>query len=138
MGGYIKFSKGRKECRGKVTNKYVKTTFPTWLNWRIKIISTSIKKNFFQIYKTIQVRINNYTDSLCCCCLVAKSCPTLCDLMDCSPPGSSVCGISQARILEWVAILFSRGFFWPRDQIQASCLAGRFFTTASPGKSLSI
>ena len=35
---------------------------------------------------------------------VAQSCPTLCDLMDCSPPGSSLCGILQARVLEWVAI----------------------------------
>ena len=41
--------------------------------------------------------------------LVAKSCLTLCDLMDCSPPGSSVGGISQARILEWVAISSSSG-----------------------------
>ena len=40
--------------------------------------------------------------------LVAQSCPTLCDPMDCSPPGSSVRGISQARILEWVAISFSK------------------------------
>ena len=38
------------------------------------------------------------------CCLVAESCPTLCDPMDCSPPGSSVGGILQARLLEWVAI----------------------------------
>ena len=44
-------------------------------------------------------------------CLVARSCPTLCNPMDCSPPGSSVHGISQARILEWVAISFSRGIF---------------------------
>jgi len=42
--------------------------------------------------------------------LVTQSCPTLCDPMDCSPPGSSVHGILQARTLEWVAILFSRGF----------------------------
>ena len=41
--------------------------------------------------------------------LVSQSCPTLCDPMDCSPPGSSVLGILQARILEWVAIPFSRG-----------------------------
>jgi len=45
------------------------------------------------------------------CCLVTKSCPTLCDPMDCSLPGSSVRGISQARILEWVAIPFSKGIF---------------------------
>ena len=45
---------------------------------------------------------------VCCCCLVTKSCPILCNLMDCSLPGSSVHGILQARILEWVAISFSR------------------------------
>ena len=45
----------------------------------------------------------------CCCCLVARSCLTLWDPMDCSLPGSSVRGISQARILEWVAISFSTG-----------------------------
>ena len=42
------------------------------------------------------------------CVLLAQSCPTLCDPMDCSPPGSFVCGILQARILEWVAISFSK------------------------------
>ena len=45
------------------------------------------------------------------CVLVAQSCPTLCSPMDCSPPGSSVCGVLQARILEWVAIPFSSGDF---------------------------
>ena len=48
-------------------------------------------------------------------CSVAQSCPTLCNSMDCSPPGSSVHGISQARILEWVAISCHRGSSWPRD-----------------------
>ena len=60
--------------------------------------------------------------------LVVQSCPTLCDPMDCSPPGSSVREFFQARILEWVAISFSRGSSWPRDQTQVSCKAGRFFT----------
>ena len=46
---------------------------------------------------------------VCLCVLVAQSCLTLCDPVDCSPPGSSVQGILQARILEWVAISFSRG-----------------------------
>ena len=50
------------------------------------------------------------------------------DLMDCSLPGSSVHGISQAKILEWVAISFCRGFSQPRDQTPVSCIAGRFFT----------
>ena len=63
--------------------------------------------------------------------VVAQSCPILCDPMDCSPPGSSVCGILQARILEWVAISFSRGFSWPRDWTQVSLIAGRFYTVWS-------
>ena len=58
---------------------------------------------------------------------VTQSCPTLCDPMNCSPPGSSVHGIFQARILEWVAISFFRGSSQPRDQTQVSCIAGRCF-----------
>ena len=58
---------------------------------------------------------------LCCCCsLVAKSCPALCDPMDYSPPGSSVHEIFQVRILGRVAISYSRGSSWPRDQTQVS------------------
>ena len=60
--------------------------------------------------------------------LVFQSCPTLCDPMDCSPPGSSVHGILQAWILEWVACPFSRGSSQPRDWTRVSCIAGRFFT----------
>jgi len=56
----------------------------------------------------------------CCCCLVAQSSPTLWDPIDCGLPGSSVCGISQARILDWVAISFSRGSSWPRDRTHVS------------------
>ena len=58
---------------------------------------------------------------------VAQSCPTLCDPVDCSPLGFSIHGILQARILEWVAISFSRGSSWSRDQTQVSCIAGRCF-----------
>ena len=60
--------------------------------------------------------------------LVTLSCLTLCDPMDCRLPGSSVHGILQARILEWVAISFSRESSRPRDPIQVSGIAGRFFT----------
>ena len=60
--------------------------------------------------------------------LVAQSCQTLCDLMDCNPPDSSVHGIFQARTLQWVAISFSRRSFWPRNQTWVSCIVGRFFT----------
>ena len=52
----------------------------------------------------------------------------LCDLMDCSPAGSSVLVILQARILEWVAIPFSRGSSWPRDRTQVSCITDRLLT----------
>ena len=59
---------------------------------------------------------NSYWLTLCVCvCSVAKLCPALCDPIDCSPPGSSIRGISQARILEWVAISSSRVSSWPRD-----------------------
>ena len=63
--------------------------------------------------------------SICACPL---SCPTLCDPMDCSPPGSSVPGILQARILEWVAMPSFRGSSQPRDRTEAFCTAGGFFT----------
>ena len=72
------------------------------------------------------------------CCLVAKSCPTLCDPMDCGLPDSSVHGISQARILEWVAISFSRG---PGDwthicaELTSLALTDELFTVDPPGKS---
>ena len=64
----------------------------------------------------------------CGCVLVAQLSPTLCDPKDCSPPGSSVHRILQARILEWVAIPFSRGSSWPRDRTHFSCIGGRFYT----------
>ena len=59
---------------------------------------------------------------------VAQSCLTLCDPKDCSPPGSSIHGIFQARVLEWAAISFSRGSSRPRDRTSVSCIAGRCFT----------
>jgi len=65
---------------------------------------------------------------VCCCCLVTQLCPTVCNPMVCSPPGSSVHGILQARILECIAIFFSRGSYQPRNQTLVSCIAGRFFT----------
>ena len=65
-------------------------------------------------------------------CLVAQLCLTLCNPVDCCPPGSSVHGILQARILEWVAISYSRESSQPRDgtmYLTSPALAGRFFTT---------
>ena len=73
-------------------------------------------------------RKTTFTDQHWLVCLVAQSCLTLRDPTDCSPPGSCVHGILQARILEWVAVSSSRGSSWPRDQIWVSCTAGRFLT----------
>ena len=64
-------------------------------------------------------------------CLSAQSCPTLCDPMDGSPPGSPVRGVFQARILELIAMSSSRGSSGPRDQTRVS---GRFFATEPPRK----
>ena len=62
------------------------------------------------------------------CVLVAQLCPFLCDPIDCSLSGSSVRGILQARILEWVAVPFSRESSPPRNRSRVSLIAGRFFT----------
>ena len=67
----------------------------------------------------------------CCCCSVAQTCTTFCDPMDCSPPDSSIHGILQARVLEWLVIPSFRGSSQPRDGtriICVSCIAGGFFT----------
>ena len=61
-------------------------------------------------------------------CMHAESCPPLCHTMDCSLPGSSVQGILQARILEWVVMLSSRRYSQPKDSTHVSCIAGRSFT----------
>ena len=63
--------------------------------------------------------------------LVTQLCLTLCNPMDCSPPGFSVHGIFQARILELVVTPFSRGSSQPRDRTLISCIAGRFLTHLS-------
>ena len=76
------------------------------------------------------VFVTNELDVLCVCVWVsvAQLCPTLCDPLDCSPQGSSVHGILQARILEPVDISYSKGLSQARHQTQVSCMAGRFFT----------
>ena len=68
--------------------------------------------NHFYIY----VYIDHFYICVCVCVKSLQSCPTLCDRMDCCPPGFSVHGISQATILEWIAISFSRGSSQPTDQ----------------------
>ena len=65
--------------------------------------------------------------------LVTQSCPTLCDPVGCSPPGSSVHGILQARVLEWIVISFSRGSSQPRERTRVSCVADRFLPSEPQG-----
>ena len=72
-----------------------------------------------------------YVFTVCCCYFVTQLCLTLCNPTDCSPPGSSVHGISHASIMEWAAISF-RGSSWPRDHTQVSSAVGRFFTIEPP------
>ena len=79
------------------------------------------------------VRGNTFKNNFLC----PHPCPTLWDPIDCIPSGFSVYGILQARTLEWVAISFSRGSLQPTDLILHPALAGRFFTSAPPGKPLS-
>ena len=84
----------------------------TCYNWKIPHVST----------KTQESQINQSSS-------VAQSRPTLCDPMDCNSPSSSIHGIIQARILEWVTMPISRGSSQPKDWIQVSLIAGGFFTT---------
>ena len=69
---------------------------------------------------------------------VTQSCLTLCDPMRCSPPGSSIHGIFQARVLEWVAISFSRGSSWFGDRTWVSRIAGRRFIIWATRESLNM
>ena len=78
-------------------------------------------------FEVVTVFLKSET-SHCVCGLVAQWCLTLCDPMDCSLPDSSGRAIFQARILEWVAIPFSRGSSQPRDWIHICYISGRFFT----------
>ena len=84
------------------------------------------------IYVILQMDMFNFC--VCVCVLVTQSCLTLCDPMDRSPPIFCVCGILQARILEWIAIPFSRNSSQRRDWTLVSCIAGRFFTIWATGK----
>ena len=101
-------------------------------------IDTSILDMLFFFlwhFTTLQFRCKHIF--VCACgCVCAQSHLTLCKPIDCSLPGSSVCGIFQAKILEQAAISYSRGSSWLRDQTWvplSPALAGGFFTTA-PGK----
>ena len=87
-------------------------SFPLWFFFPLKLW----EKMYLTLFIVTIITL------LCVCVLVTQSCPTLCNPMDCRPPGSSVHGILQARILEWVAMPSSRGSSPPRDWTQVSCI----------------
>ena len=128
---------GRRECAFWGESPEERDTF--WWGWVSQFLSlpnSSINRSsvYSSAFLSLQDQIflnpplsaciqwTDVSSSILCCCLVAQSCPTLCDPMDCSLPGSSVQGISQANILEWVTISFSRGSSGPRDRTQVSCM----------------
>ena len=82
--------------------------------------------------KSVRPNHVNHTQLRVCVCVCAQLCTTLCDSMDCSPPGSSVHGILQAKIREWVAMPSSRGSPQPRDRPHVSyvsCIGRGLFTS---------
>ena len=92
-------------------------------NCHIAWMEVEFRGEWIHIYVWLSlfaVRLTITTLLIGCCCLVAKLCLTLCDPMDCSLPGFSVRGVSQARILDWVAISFSSGSSDPG--IKPTCL----------------
>ena len=86
--------------------------FPQWLDWWDPF-SYSTENSFYLLKVILLLEVVH-------ACSVSQLCPTICNPMDCSLPGSSVHGILQARILEWIAISFSRGSLQPRGWILVS------------------
>ena len=106
-----------------------------WINLHcyFEVMVDSVQYNFFKVGR-------KRTSHLLLCAKSLQLCVTLWDPMDCSPSGSSAHKILQARILEWVAISFSRGSSRPRDRTRVSWgsyIADRFFTSEPPGEALS-
>ena len=90
---------------------------------------TSLKRNAVFCSRNVETQVTYLNEVSAVLCLVAQSCPTLCDPMD-FPPGSSVHGDSPGKSgLEWVVMPSSRGSFQLRDRTQVSCTAGGFFIT---------
>ena len=103
------------------TTREVPLTALHVVTWSTRLLETSSILTF-KLFGIGEITYKNALRMLFCCCLVAKSCPTLCNPIDCSPSGSSVHGISQARIVERTAIFFCRGSFWSKDRTHISCI----------------
>ena len=114
---------------GKWGEESLKSCYAIYQRLEKNWISEKTHKYNSDFYKCASSCLVCVCVCVCVCVLVTELCPTLCDPMDCSPPGSSVHEILQARILELVAIPFSRGSCWPGDWTLVSCIAGKFFTT---------
>ena len=95
-----------------------------WTKLQLKSHDCAFISTYIYIYTHTHIHIYIHTCVHACC----LSMVSLYDPMDCSPPSSSIHGILQARVLEWIAIPFSRGSSQPRDRTQVSCIAGGFFT----------
>ena len=97
------------------------------------MVLDSLRSLHLQLACPVSSQKSNTVFVLCCCCLVAKLGPTLRDTMDCSPPGSSVHGVPQGTVLDWVAISFFRDL--PDQGIEpvSPALSGGFFSTEPPG-----
>ena len=117
-------------------NSQSKQMLPNFLNSQITVLLRSVTDSQLFILKSK----NTWCVCAHVCAKSLHSCPTLCDPMDCSWPGSSVHGILQGRILEWVAMPSPRGSSWPQGSNQ--CLLGLLhwqvgsLPLAPPGKSL--
>ena len=109
------------------------TPWQTHLSSFLHIEWTHRKSSFFSIWSwkklhILKFKLFQFEKVKVLVILCDSLCPTLCNTMDCSPPGSTIHGILQARILEWVAIPFSRGSSQPRNRNHVSHIAGRFST----------
>ena len=102
-------------CLTSVVSKYSWGWTYTWE----RVIDIRNKEE----YNTLILKYKCVYLTQLCMCVCAQLCPTLCDSMDCGLPGSSVHGLFQARILEWVAVSSSRGSSQPRAQTLISCVS---------------
>ena len=110
-----------------VGSKFLNQGSKPHLHWKHRILTTGQPGKSLDFL--FRLHLQGFLTLVCGSCLVAKSFPTLCGPLDCSPPGSSVHGISQARPLEWVVISLSRKSSLLRNRTCLSCIANGFFTT---------
>ena len=117
---YIILDQSSSEVPGSITEDEIDRI----RNWEIVRIEGKCGDTLVTDYRFMDYRF-----------IVSLSCIWLfCDPMTCSPPGSSVHGVLQATIVEWIAISFPRGSSRPRDQIHVFCTGGQILTTEPPGK----